>query len=102
MMASRDRETESAESRPSPVIPLPTALYESNGLLFELYDGGLPPRSFAIRWETLKPIRVSEKDQGDAHQSPARSCHEGNTSLPGQPSVRASNTHLKKGNKKHE
>ena len=83
MMANRDREKERAEARSSPVTPLPTALYESNGLLFELYDGGLPPRSFVIRWETLKPIRVSEKDRVDAPHSPARSCHEGNTSLPG-------------------
>lgn len=25
-----------------PVVPLPIALYESNGLLFELYQGGKP------------------------------------------------------------
>jgi len=82
MMANKGCETEPAESRPSPVIPLPIALYESNGLLFELYDGGLPPRSFVIRWETLKPIRRSEKDRVDVDQSPVRSCHAGNTSLP--------------------
>ena len=49
----------------TPVIPLPIALYSSNGLLFELYDGGQPLRSFAIRWETIKPIRVSEKRRDD-------------------------------------
>jgi hypothetical protein len=25
-----------------PVVPLPIALYDSNGLLFELYQGGQP------------------------------------------------------------
>jgi hypothetical protein len=63
MMADRDPETQSAESTPSSVIPLPVALYDSNGLLFELYDGGQRYRSFVIRWETLKPIRVSEAGQ---------------------------------------
>lgn len=38
------------------VIPLPVALYESNGLLFELYDGGQPYQPVVIRWETLQPL----------------------------------------------
>ena len=38
------------------VIPLPIALYESNGLLFELYEGGQPYRHHPIVWERLKPI----------------------------------------------
>ena len=40
----------------SPVIPLPAALYVSNGLIFELYDGGQPALQFSIRWERLQPI----------------------------------------------
>jgi hypothetical protein len=32
-----------------PVAPLPVALYVSNGLIFELYDGRRPRRRFAIR-----------------------------------------------------
>lgn len=51
------------------VIPLPIALYDSNGLLFELYDGGQPYRPFAIRWETIKPIRVSEQRDSGSQQS---------------------------------
>jgi len=39
-----------------PVIPLPNALYDSNGLLFELYQGGQPYRHHHIVWERLKPI----------------------------------------------
>ena len=39
-----------------PVIPLPVALYSSNGLLFELYDGGQPSRPYHIVWERLKTV----------------------------------------------
>ncbi len=49
-----------AESARFRVIPLPIALYVSDGLIFELYDGRQPCRSFAIRWERLIPTR---KDQ---------------------------------------
>lgn len=38
------------------VIPLPVALYVSNGLIFELYDGGQPRRKHVIRWERLMTI----------------------------------------------
>ena len=38
------------------VVPLPIALYDSNGLLFELYQGGQPYRHHHIVWERLKPI----------------------------------------------
>jgi hypothetical protein len=37
------------------VIPLPYALYESHGLLFELYDGGQPQRRHEVEWVRLKP-----------------------------------------------
>jgi hypothetical protein len=49
-----------AESGRLPLNPLPIALYVSDGLIFELYDGGQPCRSFAIRWERLIP---TGKDQ---------------------------------------
>jgi hypothetical protein len=42
-----------------PPIPLPVALYVSDELIFELYDGGQPCR-FSIRWERL----VSVKEDG--------------------------------------
>jgi len=35
-----------ADSACVPVIPLPIALYVSEGLIFELYDGGQPSCSF--------------------------------------------------------
>lgn len=43
-------------SSPVPVSLLPIALYVSDGLIFELYEGGQPHRKFAIRWERLRPI----------------------------------------------
>lgn len=70
IMATRDSESHNAGAVRSPVVPLPIALYDSNGLLFELYDGGQPRRSFAIRWETIKPIRVSEERGVNRQQSP--------------------------------
>jgi hypothetical protein len=45
-----------------PLIPLPIALYVSNGLVFELYDGGQPWRSFSIRWERLVPATETEPE----------------------------------------
>jgi len=46
----------------APVIPLPVALYVSDELIFELYDGGQPGRRFSIRWERLVPARESEPE----------------------------------------
>ena len=51
-----------AERARLPVIPLPTALYVSDGLVFELYDGGQPHRRFSIRWERLVPTKESEPE----------------------------------------
>jgi hypothetical protein len=47
---------------PSPaVIPLPLALYESNGMIFELYRGGQRYRPAVIRWERLKTFTVARE-----------------------------------------
>jgi hypothetical protein len=54
-----------------PVIPLPIALYVSGELIFELYDGGQPSRSFSIRWERFVPAKESEP-QADQLSSPTR------------------------------
>jgi hypothetical protein len=50
----------SADSTRPPVIPLPIALYVSDELIFELYDGGQPCRRFSIRWERFVPAKESE------------------------------------------
>jgi hypothetical protein len=41
---------------PHMVEALPYALYESNGRLFELYNGGKTSLPHAITWVRLKPI----------------------------------------------
>jgi hypothetical protein len=46
------------EPSPMQVSPLPIALYESNGLLFELYEGGQRYQPMVIRWERLRPVSV--------------------------------------------
>jgi hypothetical protein len=51
------------------VVPLPIALYDSNGLLFELYQGGQPYRHHYIVWERLKPITVGEPPGASVEQS---------------------------------
>jgi hypothetical protein len=48
-------------STASSVIPLPIALF-SEGLIFELYEGGQPRRTFSIRWEWLVPPERNESD----------------------------------------
>lgn len=55
------------------VIPLPVALYVSDELIFELYDGGQPCRRFSIRWERLVPGKDSESEA--APQSPQTDLH---------------------------
>jgi hypothetical protein len=52
----------STESARTPVIPLPVALYVSDELIFELYDGGQPCRRFSIRWERLVPTKENEPE----------------------------------------
>jgi len=51
-----------ADSARAPVIPLPVALYVSDELIFELYDGGKPCRRFSIRWERFVPGKESEPE----------------------------------------
>ena len=45
------------------VSTLPIALYESHGLIFELYEGGQPSRRVAIRWERLKSVTVTRENR---------------------------------------
>ena len=60
------------------VILLPIALYSSNGLLFELYEGGQPFRRHHIVWERVKtteeppPIAPSSGPSSDASRSSIR------------------------------
>lgn len=52
-----------ASGIPSPtaqLVPLPYALYDSNGLLFELYDGGQRSKPHHIQWTRLEPNHVAD------------------------------------------
>lgn len=42
------------------VARVPVRLYESNGTIFELYDGGRPYQRITIRWERLESIEGME------------------------------------------
>jgi len=44
------------------VIPRPVALYVSDELIFELYDGGQPCRKFSARWEGFVPTKENEPE----------------------------------------
>jgi hypothetical protein len=46
-----------ADRSHTPVIPLPTALYVSGELIFELYDGGQPRLAFATLWPIIAYVR---------------------------------------------
>ena len=52
----------SADSIRPPVIPLPIALYVSDELIFELYQGGQASRRFSIGWERFVPGKQSEPE----------------------------------------
>jgi hypothetical protein len=57
----------------APVIRLPIGLYESNGLIFELYRGGQPYSPVMIRWERLKTVTVTREDcASDIHINQGR------------------------------
>ena len=58
--------TGSTNSLPSRVIPPPIALYELDGLIYEVYRGARPPQSFVIRWERLKSFAITRDDHSTA------------------------------------
>ena len=51
------------------VVPLPIALYSSNGLLFELYEAGQPCRRHQIVWERLRTIEERPSTSSSADQT---------------------------------
>ena len=50
----------SVSSTRAHVVPLPYALYQSNDLLFELYEGGQRRKRHEIRWVRLQPSLVAQ------------------------------------------
>ena len=64
-MINHEPAADQCETIKSHVVPLPIALYVSNGLVFELYDGGQLSSEYYIRWERLKPIAKLSPHQDD-------------------------------------
>ena len=60
----------SAHNDPPAVVSLPYALYDSLGLLFELYQGGQPRKHHEISWVRLEPMR--SLDRADHDENSAR------------------------------
>jgi hypothetical protein len=50
------------DSTQPPVSPLPVALYVSDELILELYDGGQPCRRFSICWARLVPAKKNKPE----------------------------------------
>ncbi len=53
----------SAHPDPPPVVSLPYALYDSHGLLFELYQGGQPSKHHEISWVRLEPMHSPDRSE---------------------------------------
>lgn len=51
-----------------PCCPLPIALYDSDGILFELYEGGQPYQRHYICWQRLKPVTETRPAKALAEQ----------------------------------
>lgn len=58
----KEKPSSPCEVQSACVFPLPIALYESNGLIFELYRGGRPYQPLVIHWERVKTVTVSRDD----------------------------------------
>lgn len=43
--------------------PLPYALYDSNGILFELYRGGKPFLRHSVTWARLEPVATGNQSE---------------------------------------
>ena len=50
------------------VARVPVRLYESNGTIFELYDGGRSYQQMAIHWEHFESIEGMESQPPEFHR----------------------------------
>ena len=50
------------------VVRTPARLYDSNGTIFELYDGGRPYQQMVIRWEHLESIEGMDSQSPHLHR----------------------------------
>ena len=49
------------------VVGLPVRIYQSKGVIFELYDGGQPRRPPPIRWQRLESIEGIASEPPELH-----------------------------------
>ena len=56
------------QRRREPVVRLPLRIYQSKGVIFELYDGGQPQRPTTIRWERLESIEGMDSEPPELHR----------------------------------
>jgi hypothetical protein len=71
-----DNPPPSGDSASVRVIPLPVALYVSDELIFELYNGGQPYRRFSIRWERLVASKENEPQAAPQRSSTGLHTHQ--------------------------
>src|SRR5215472_16565670 len=50
------------------VVGLPVKIYQSNGTIFELYDGGQPQQPTPIRWQRLESIEGIASEPPELHR----------------------------------
>jgi hypothetical protein len=61
--------SERQQARGEAVVQRPARLYHSRGVIFELYDGGQPPRPTVIRWERVESIEGMDSEPPELHRS---------------------------------
>ena len=49
-------------------LGLPVKIYQSNGMIFELYDGGQPQQPTAIQWQRLESIEGIASEPPELHR----------------------------------
>ncbi len=55
-MSEQDSLSAQPKGSPQRIDPRPARIYHSNGIIFELYDGGRPYRRTMVRWEHLESL----------------------------------------------
>lgn len=61
-MNDDDSVTSPPASSTAPPAPVPCALYESNGTIFEVYQGEQAIQPVVMRWKRLKTVTITRED----------------------------------------
>lgn len=73
-MKNEQPTTSSTTVVPSDVVALPIAIYELNGLIYQLYQGGQPYQPWLIHWQRLKTVTITREGNSavDVHVNQGR------------------------------